>query len=160
MVERVGHGSLTLYRCFFPLLYPSKYLIHSIRTSIPFNLIKDENKQQNNAMSLVKLLLSRVEFFDRWVSKIIYEEHNSLGIKNHLQVMEFCLKFHLILLLLLPVAPFSDHESTPVSYLWLQLVPRLYVAQCCSSLLLNWIGLTNDTQSFDSPETTEGFPCL
>lgn len=50
MVERVRHGSLTLHCCFFSLLYPSKYFIHSIRTSIPFNLIKDGNKQ-NNAMS-------------------------------------------------------------------------------------------------------------
>jgi hypothetical protein len=40
-----------------------------------------------------------------------------LKLKTHLQIMEFCLKFHLILLLLLPVAPFGDHESTPVSYL-------------------------------------------
>jgi hypothetical protein len=31
--------------------------------------------------------------------------------------MELRFKFHLILLLLLPIATFRDHECTPVSYL-------------------------------------------
>lgn len=56
MVERVRHGSLTLHCCFFPLLYPSKYFIHSIRTSIPFNLTKDGNKRKKNAMLSDKMI--------------------------------------------------------------------------------------------------------
>lgn len=78
----------------------------------------------------------------------------------HLQILEFCFKFHLIFLLLLPIAPFSDHEGTPVSYLCLQLVPRLYVVQCGSCLLVNWIGLPNNVQSFNPLETSESFLCL
>ena len=83
-----------------------------------------------------------------------------LKLNTHLQIMQFCLKFHLVLLLLLPVASFGDHESTSVSYLRLQLVPRLYVTQRGSSLLLNRIRLTDNAQSFDSLETTQGLPCL
>lgn len=66
----------------------------------------------------------------------------------YLNIMEFSLKFHLVLQFLLLYPPFCHHTKTAISNLGLYFAPGMKIPQCCRCLLFDRKVLCQDLQSY------------